>query len=115
MKRFLIIFLTNSLFTLSAAEYHPHSPTQQYQANLTRIEEKIQANKELRENIRGQLALLDYSDQRDLKKAETEELIAFQAQKEVNRKKCAQELKKLKRDLKKLLKEKKRLESIQID
>ena len=114
MNRFLIICLMGSLSTLSAAEYHPHSPTQQYQANLQRTEEKIRVNKENRDTVLGQLALLDYSDQRDLTKPESSQLKALKAQKQINRNKCDLELKKLKRELKKLAKEKKRLESTKV-
>jgi hypothetical protein len=102
-----------SISALSAADYHPHSPTQQYQANFSRIEEKIRINKESHDSILGQLALLDYSDQRDLTKPESLQLKALKAQKQINRNKCDLELKKLKRELKKLAKEKKQLESTQ--
>lgn len=112
MNRFLITLMVSSFSTLSAAE--PHSPTQQYQANLQRIEERIATHKERKDNVLGQLALLDYSDQRDLSKPKSPALIASQAQKEINRKKYARELTKLKREIKKLSKEKKQLESTQI-
>ncbi|QOL19426.1 hypothetical protein [Candidatus Bodocaedibacter vickermanii] len=112
MNRFLITLMVSSFSTLSAAE--PHSPTQQYQANLQRIESRIQSSHERQETIRECLILLKYSDQRDLNKPESDALKVFQLQKEINRKKYAQELIKLKREIKKLSKEKKQLESTQI-
>lgn len=111
MNRFFITFIVGSFSTLSAAEDHPHSPTHQYHVNFQRIVERIDVNKENRDSIRGQLALLEYSDQRDLHKSQTAELKAVKAQKEINRVKYAQELKKLKKELKRLTKEKQRLES----
>lgn len=114
MNRSLITFMASSLSILSAAEYYPQSPTQHYQANVSRIENRIQSSKEKQDSIRECLKLLDYSDQRDFNKPKSDALKAFQAQKEINRINYARELMKLKRELKKLSKEKKQLESTQL-
>jgi hypothetical protein len=104
--------MVSSLSTLSAAE--PLSPTQQYQANLQRIEQRIADKTAQKNNILERSVLFEYSDQHDLSKPESTALIAVQTQQEINRIKYARELTKLKRELKKLSKEKKKLESTQI-
>lgn len=114
MHRFLITFLVGTLSTLSAAEDLPHSPTQQYQKNFERVEEKIKDAKTAREELRERLRVLDAKSKCDLMKLTKKKSPESLAQTALNRNSYINGLSRLKSDLKKLAREKKRLESTQI-
>jgi hypothetical protein len=115
MKQFRIAFFLCSLSTLSASAHHPCSPTQNHHANFDRIQQSIHDAQSEKAEVQGQISMLDYSDQHDIYKPDSDELEAFQAAKEIFRVQYNQVLKDLKKKIKHLKKDLEQLESTQIN
>jgi histidinol dehydrogenase len=112
MDRTFFAFVLCSLSTLHASEPYLNSPTQNYQNNLKRVSQRIQDAQSEKAEIKGQLALLDYSNHHDSYKPDSERLAEFQLRKEALSAQYSHALTNLRRKIKRLKREEQRLTSI---
>lgn len=115
MNRTLITLALCSITSLSASDVHLNSPTRYHQNNFDRIQELIKDAIAEKAEIKGQLSLLDYSDQLDTSKPNSDKLVKFQLKKDVLRTQYNQDLQVLKKKIKRLKRQQDRLNAVQIN